>query len=327
MVKREDIFAKAFENQKKKLAKKQAEYDIKYAAFVSVEPRLAELDRRLASLGAQTAITALSGDSSALEALQKEIAEVNAERKALLSKMELKAVEYDCLVCRDTGYVGGKICECIRSEVKRLTIKALCEELSIDDCRFDNFDLSYYPSDTADGANPHDRMEQILAFCHKYTASFNPESSESLIFMGDTGIGKTHLSFAIVCELLQKGFDVVYGSAYNFISKIEAENFRERSNENYNAVISCDLLVIDDLGSEYTTPYFQSMLFNIINTRLLAKRPVLINTNLSVQELENRYTPRVSSRIFGNYKIQKFLGSDIRLKKMIARHNEGAKNV
>jgi DNA replication protein DnaC len=223
MLKREELYAQAFENKRKALARKKAEYEMKYAAFCSVEPRLSELDRALAAEGAQTAITALSGNSAALEALKKRINELSDEKKALLKKMGLEDIKYDCPICNDTGYKGGKICECVRDEVKKITVKSLSEEFSIEECRFDNFDLSFYPETADDGSSPHDKMQQLLAFCKDYVKTFSAANSKSLIFLGNTGLGKTHLSFAIVGELLEKGFDVVYGSAYSIFSKIPSQ--------------------------------------------------------------------------------------------------------
>ena len=136
--------------------------------------------------------------------------------------------------------------------------------------------------------------------------------------MGDTGLGKTHLTLAITYELLNQGFDVVYGAAYNLFSDMETEHFKLHTNERYTAAINCDLLVIDDLGGEFVSPYIQSLLYNIINTRDLANKPTIINTNLSMGEIAKRYTPRIASRLL-KYTDVDFIGNDIRQIKAIQK--------
>ena len=183
---------------------------------------------------------------------------------------------------------------------------------------FENFDLNFYKNEDVDGANPRKRMTAILKLCREYVINFNPRSSESLLFMGDTGLGKTHLTISITYELLNRGFDVIYGSAYNLFSDMETEHFTDHTNTKYDAAINSDLLVIDDLGGEFVSPYIQSLLYNIINTRDLSGKPTIINTNLSMAEIANRYTPRVASRLI-KYTAKKFIGNDIRQIKAIQK--------
>ena len=139
------------------------------------------------------------------------------------------------------------------------------------------------------------------------------------MFTGNTGLGKTHLSLSIVNELVKKDFDVLYSSAYNLFSKMENERFNLHTEDTYNYAISCDLLVIDDLGSEFVSPFIQTLIYNIVNTRILASKPVIINTNLEIDELETKYTARVSSRLLGNYVTKEFVGRDIRQIKSLSK--------
>ena len=195
-------------------------------------------------------------------------------------------------------------------------LEKLSAELPIKESGFDNFDLSFYPDDNSD-KSPRKRMEKIYKLCVSYTETFDPEASENLLFLGSAGLGKTHLSLAIVKELINKGFDCVYASSYNLFSAMENDHFSSRSNETYKAAVNCDLLVIDDLGSEFTSPFILSCIYNVINTRLLSKKPTVISTNLTIKEIETRYTPRISSRFIGNYCAKKFWGEDIRQIKML----------
>ena len=316
---REQSYAKAFENQKNKLSQKRAALEQALQNLTAQNPDFAEINRRLSSLGASVAITALSGDSAALAKLQGEMTELSARRDKILKAEGVGGVVYDCEKCHDTGYINGKICDCIHSAAKNIAIQSLSQSLPLTNCRFESFDLNYYPNRETDGANPRKRMTGILKLCREYVISFDPKQSESLLFMGDTGLGKTHLTLAVVYELLNRGFDVIYGAAYNLFSEMETEHFERHTNARYNAAVNCDLLVIDDLGGEFVSPYIQSLFYNIVNTRDLAGLPTVINTNLTMGEIASRYTPRVASRLI-KYTAKKFIGNDIRQLKAIEKN-------
>ena len=194
----------------------------------------------------------------------------------------------------------------------------LSAEMPLESCRFDNFDLKYYP-DKADreGNNPRRRMTAILKLCREYVINFSPEASENLLFIGEAGLGKTHLTLAIVSGVIEKGYLPVYGSAENLFSVIEAEKFSGNGKGSYDSMLKCDLLVIDDLGTEMATAFTKSALYNLINTRILNRKPTIINTNLTMKQIEERYSARVSSRLIGNYEGKRFLGMDIRQQKKL----------
>lgn len=315
MLNREEIFSQAFRNKKDLLTREKAEFDAAMSRFREENPEYVKIERKLASLGAQIAVTALSDDKSGLELLQREIAELSNEK----GKFNCPKMQYTCEKCRDTGYIGGKICGCIKDAAKKITVGRLCDELPLESCRFENFDLNYYPADDGSGGSPKKRMTQILKLCKEFVIDFSPKSEKNLLFMGSSGLGKTHLSLAMVSVLAERGFNVIYGSAYNLFSQMETEQFSLRSHESFNAAVECDLLVIDDLGGEFVSPYIQALLYNIINMRLLAERPTVISTNLSMSEIEDRYTPRVSSRLLGHYTAKKFAGKDIRQLKALEK--------
>ena len=235
----------------------------------------------------------------------------------LLKKAGIPEAEFDCDICKDTGFVNGKYCECVKRAAAKMLIEELSKVAPVDECRFENFDLNYYSGTETETGNPKKRMTEILKLCREYVINFNPSSSQSLLFLGNTGLGKTHLSLAIAYELILKGFDVIYGSAYNLFAKMESEHFGEHSDKSYIAAVGCDLLIIDDLGGEFVSPYIESLVYNIINTRLLARKPTIINTNLSMADINRIYTPRVASRLLGDYTARRFLGNDIRQQKSI----------
>lgn len=308
---REQSYTVAFEKQQEVLRYKKATFDAAMQNLRESNPDFAKINSRISFLGAQIATTALSGDIKTLQELQSEMTELSAARDAILKMASITDIVYDCDACKDTGYINGKICGCIHDAAKKIRLNDLSASLPLDSCRFENFDLNYYKNEELDGASPRKRMTAILKLCREYVINFNPKTSESLLFMGDTGLGKTHLTLAITYELLSQGFDVIYGAAYNLFSDMETEHFSNHTNTKYNAAIDCDLLVIDDLGGEFVSPYIQSLLYNIINTRDLGGKPTIINTNLSMAEIANRYTPRVASRLI-KYTAKKFIGNDIR---------------
>lgn len=315
---REQSYAKAFEKQKESLAQKKANFENSLKTLSQNNAEFAKLNQDLSKLGATLATVALSGDAATLNKLKTEMTALSSRRSEILKTANVSDITYCCPKCKDTGYVNGKICDCIHTAAKNILIQNLSASLPLENCRFENFDLNYYPQRSDDGSNPRKYMTGVFKMCREYVINFDPQKSESLLFMGNTGLGKTHLTLAMVYELLNRGFNVIYGAAYNLFSEMETEHFERRTNNAYNAAIDCDLLVIDDLGGEFVSPYIQSLLYNIINTRDLSGKPVIINTNLNMGEIAVKYTPRVASRLF-KYNSEKFIGDDIRLQKALQK--------
>ncbi len=315
---REQSYAKAFEKQKESLAQKKANFENSLKTLSQNNAEFAKLNQNLSKLGATLATVALSGDAATLNKLKTEMTALSSRRSEILKTANISDITYCCPKCKDTGYVNGKICDCIHTAAKNILIQNLSASLPLENCRFENFDLNYYPQRSDDGSNPRKYMTGVFKMCREYVINFDPQKSESLLFMGNTGLGKTHLTLAMVYELLNRGFNVIYGAAYNLFSEMEAEHFERHINSAYNAAIDCDLLVIDDLGGEFVSPYIQSLLYNIINTRDLSGKPVIINTNLNMGEIAAKYTPRVASRLF-KYNSEKFIGDDIRLQKALQK--------
>ncbi len=318
MITKEATYKKAFENIKQSLKEQQAKREMLLSSLYISNPRLAEIDRELSFIGANIAIAAISDGKKGVEDLKMKSEALTAEKKLLLEKAQIPEIKYNCDMCSDTGYVLGKICECVKREAAVIMARELSHEMPLENCRFDNFDLKYYSDkDDTDGQNPRRRMTAILKLCREYVIDFNPETSGNLLFMGEAGLGKTHLTLAIVSGVVEKGYMPVYASAENLFSAIEAEKFSGEGRGSYESVLGCDLLVIDDLGTEMATSFTKSVLYNIINTRILNRKPTIINTNLTMKQLEERYTPRVSSRLIGSYDGYKFIGRDIRQQKKI----------
>lgn len=223
-------------------------------------------------------------------------------------------IPYTCKKCNDTGFSGGYVCECRKALLKETAMQELASVSASAKCTFENFDVSYYPLpvDKNLGVSPQNRMKSVAEYCRCYAEDFDSES-ESLYLHGATGLGKTHLSLAIANVVTEKGYNVIYDSAQNIFTSLEREKFSYSGNgEREKELLDCDLLIIDDLGSEFVTSFTTSALYNIINTRINRSKPVIISTNLTETELEDKYTQRVTSRIIGNYVSLLFLGKDIR---------------
>ena len=317
MIIKEDIYKKAFEAKKNALNENKALRSSAIAAAYNAEPRLTEIDRSLSAIGASLAIAALSGGD--VTDLKKQSEALSREKRVLLDKFGVQDIRYDCPLCSDTGYVGGKICDCVKHLVSAFIAEEMSEEMPLGTSRFDNFDLKYYPDKDTKEGNPRRRMTTILKVCREYALKFDPKTSGNLLFMGSAGLGKTHLTLALAGEVIERGFIPVYGAAENLFSQIEKEKFTGENRGAYDAMIKSDLLVIDDLGAEMATSFSKSALYNLVNTRLLANRPMIINTNLTMKEIETRYTPRISSRLIGSFDAYKFIGPDIRQQKAVEK--------
>lgn len=244
-------------------------------------------------------------------ALQKRAAELLA-RDGLDNSSFLP--KYDCMLCGDTGMKNGSVCECVKTRMKKAAYQRLNRETPLELCSFDTFSLSVYPEEgTVKGTSPRRQMERVFDRCRRYAEEFD-RGSQSLLMQGGVGLGKTHLSLAIAGRVIERGFNAVYGSAQDFLTKIEAEKFgRERSGTDTLSLLKeCDLLILDDLGAEFSTPFNISVLYDLINNRLRTSSPTIISTNLSLDGLSRRYEERIVSRVTGEYSRIPFAGSDMR---------------
>lgn len=288
-------------------------------------PRIKEIDKNLSNTSIYIAKSVINGGSvtEELKKLKDSNRELQDERKALLKAYgydeNADEPKYACTKCDDKGMIekDGKTvyCECF----KKLLTDIACEELNkispLALSTFDTFKLSYYPQELSQqSASPYKRMSKIYDFCINYAFTFSP-ASKSLLIRGNTGLGKTHLSLAIANEVLKKGFGVVYVSAPDILSKLEKEHFSydyESENQTLDTLLECDLLIIDDLGTEFKTQYSTSCIYNIFNSRILSQKPIIINTNMTLKELESAYSERFVSRVIGSCDRLDFIGKDIR---------------
>ena len=288
------------------------------------QPRLREIDAELRATMGRILSTALrkgADPRAAVEALKKQNLGLQEERRLLLENLGLPA---DCLeekpacpLCADTGWRDGRMCRCLKAYCAREQQKELSRMLDLGSQSFETFSLEWYDQaeDPALGVSPRENMDWILRTCKRYAAGFGPGSG-NLLLTGAPGLGKTFLSAAIAREVSGEGFSVVYDTAAHIFDRFEARKFGREAGEAVEAdvdrVLDCDLLILDDLGTEMTTPFVQSALYTIVNTRVTDRRASILSTNLDLKELARRYSPQIVSRLEGEYQVLPFFGEDIR---------------
>lgn len=281
-------------------------------------PEIKEKEEIMAKAGLAV-IKALGMGEDAQEYI-KELEKINlrsqSERAALLKKNgypeDYLKVKHVCKLCNDKGFVNGKPCDCLKDILRSRAYERICSGLPVERCSFNDFNLKFYP-DEGSGITARKRMESVFNFCKAYADDFN-KNSPSLLMYGETGLGKTHMSLAIAGQAVKKGFGVIYTTSQNILNRLEKEKFGKSTEvtSTEESLMNCDLLILDDLGAEFITQFTISCIYNIINTRLLASKPVIISTNLTPNGIEEKYSQRIASRILSSYTILKFDGSDIR---------------
>lgn len=222
-------------------------------------------------------------------------------------------VRYSCSLCSDTGSVDTKVCKCLREIIIKERIARSAMGRLLETQSFDSFDLSVYDYDK----KVSERMKSILALAKNYVRDFD-KRKDNLLLIGPTGTGKTHISTAIAGELIHKGYDVIYDSTQNIISDFEADRFKSgygREESRSDKYFECTLLIIDDMGTEFSNQFTVATIYNLLNERQNKGLPTIISTNLSPEELAAKYEDRIYSRIIGNSRILPFEGKDHRVKK------------
>lgn len=272
------------------------------------------IDKELSGTGLLLFRTACMGED--IEPIKERNLALQEKRRAILVKLgypeDYTDVHYTCKACSDTGFVGTKMCACLKQLLIMKNIQSSGMGNLIDKQSFDNFNLDVYKN------NPevHARMERNLKLAKAYADNFASRRG-NLLLIGTTGTGKTHVSTAIAKAIISQGFDVLYDSVQNIVNDFERDKFKngynsaEQVSEKYN---ECDLLIIDDLGAEFVTQFSVSALYNLINTRQNKGLSTIISTNLSASELAGKYEGRIYSRIIGaDYTVLRFEGDDRRI--------------
>ena len=286
-------------------------------------PRLREIDielRRTMAQAAQAAFLQGSDGRELLEQAKQQNLALQQERQMLAETCFEPGYLDDsplCHICGGTGYVGSNMCECLR-ELCRQEQKKEVSILSGSTDSFQKFRLDYYPDriDPKYGASPRTIMERNFQCCRRYALSFSGDAG-NLLFVGGTGLGKTFLSACIARTGADRGFSVAYETANHLFGKLEQAKFNpsEESRREADMLLACDLLIIDDLGTEMPGQFVTAALYGLLNDRLLAGKPMVISTNLNVEEMNRRYSPQIASRLHGSFQRLTFVGEDIRVLK------------
>ena len=300
---------------------KAAAQDARAQAEAAV-PELRAAEAALRACGVRCALAGARGAGRAEAAAA--LAEARQKRDALLaaSGRSPQALEpkFTCPLCQDTGVAQGKTCQCVRREMQRLRREEIEAMSSLSVTRFDTMKLDYYPNtrDPQTGRSVRQYMAELLADLQDYAAAFDLDS-ENLMFTGNAGLGKTHAALAVAGSALDKGYDVIYISSPDFFSRVETLHFGSDPAGEKDALLEtvtgADLLILDDLGTEFNSSFVISTLYSLLNDRLGRRRPTILTTNITDGALlEKLYTEKVASRISA-FVPYRFLGDDIRLKK------------
>ena len=298
--------------------------------FCQKIPELASIDASISSASLDQAKKLLAGDDTALASLKEDIRSLSDRRRRLLSDAgfpeDYLEQHFECPDCQDTGYVGTKKCHCFLKAIIDLfytqsNLKGLLEQEN-----FEHFNFDYYSSNYRDrlsGQNSRELATRAYQECMNFIHNFDTEHGNLLLF-GNTGIGKTFLSHCIAKEVMDSLHSVLYLTASEFFDAL-LEKALTRNDEScllYEQIHQCDLLIIDDLGTERNTDFVVSQLFVCLNDRILNRKSTIISTNLTLEEIKTNYTERTFSRISNHYKILRLAGDDIRIQKKLMYREE-----
>ncbi len=302
-------YIRARENAEKKRAEIHAEI-----------PEIFEIDRVLSRTGLDIMAAISSGKT------QQRIAELEARNNELIAKRSelLKSngypadytdIKYECELCGDTGYVETAMCECMRRALVKAGYASSGLGNLIGKQTFDNFSLDYYAS------SERQRVEKSVHMLKRFAADFDKDTYCNFVMTGASGLGKTHLSTAVAQTVIDRGFDVLYVSAVGMLGDFEEKRFGNSAGasrvNDVSRYYDADLLIIDDLGTEVVNKFTQSYFYEVINTRINARKCTIINTNLAAKDIMDTYTERIASRILGEYQPLLFKGTDIRKQRVL----------
>ncbi len=286
-------------------------------------PRLREIDEEVATLSARKVRALITGQETGLDDLKNDIALLSQERSALLLSegypQDYLKMHYTCPLCQDTGYIGSQKCSCFKkAEIELLYTQSNLKEI-LEKENFDHFSFDLY-SDTitndSTGLSARETARRAYDIAQTFVKNFD-SSFENLFLYGDTGVGKTFLSHCIAHDLLESAHCVLYFSAFDLFDHLAGSAFSRKDDKpGEDLVFDCDLLIIDDLGTELTNSFVASQFFLCINERIMRKKSTIISTNLKLEDFSATYSERTFSRIASNYRMVKLIGKDIRIQKI-----------
>ena len=289
-------------------------------------PRIIEIENTMSGLSVEQARNLLNGDEHALSSLKDEIAGLSNQKKELLASHgypgDYLELQYSCPDCRDTGYIGTQKCHCFqRAIIDLLYTQSNLQEI-LEDENFSTCSLDYYSNSHIDpltGRSSLESMRTALKTCLEFVDTFSDKFCNILLY-GDTGVGKTFLSHCIAKELIESSYSVIYFTATQLFDVFAENKFGKREEHNGDVlehIYGCDLLIIDDLGTELANSFTTSQLFVCLNERILRRKSTIISTNLSLEDVNAVYSERTFSRLSSNYIMLRLTGDDIRIQKKL----------
>ena len=298
----------------------------RYEEAYSAIPKLREIDDAISSLSVERGRQLLDGDGSALSSLKSDIQKLLSKKYALRRENHFPEgyleMHYVCGDCQDTGYIGDRKCHCLEKAI----INLLYEQSNLNNVlaseNFSTFSLDYYSPghiDPKTGRSSRDAIEAALKACHDFVDNF-ASGSDNLLLYGDIGVGKTFLSHCIAKELLEKSYSVIYFSASRLFEFLAKDIFGKKDPSKEDArshIYNCDLLIVDDLGSELPNTFTVSQFFMVLNERILRRKPMIMSTNLTLEKIKGLYSERIFSRISSSFTMLRLTGDDIRIQKKL----------
>ena len=321
------VLHRAMVQRRAQKEQREAEQEQLRQTLYQTLPRLREIDRQLRQtmfLVLKDAVAAGKDPTAAMSAIREQNRALQEEQRQILLKNGYAADALDdtpaCSLCGDTGYRGAEPCQCLKTLYTQEQIRELSKLLHLGQQSFDTFSLDVYSTQVwpEKGISPRENMDLIYEICLGYARKFGNYYFNNLFLSGGPGLGKTFLSACIAKEVSQRGFSVVYDTAPQILAQFEAQKFSKEPLEGEAAeaelrrYLHCDLLIVDDWGTELTTPFAQSAFYTLINRRLGDAYHTVINSNLSLEAVQRRYSAPIYSRIAGEYRTLTFFGEDIR---------------
>lgn len=302
------------------LKERREEISKKLPAVLDIESQIAKLCINLSI----SSFKDIKNREEYLNKLRESITNLRIKKSELLATngfpIDYTSLHYRCSKCKDTGYVGNKRCTCYKQKLVTLYYKNSELSAMLKNDNFENFNINYYSSSRTgdEPKSPRKNIEEkIIPSVMDYLKNFSAINI-NLLFYGGSGTGKTFLSHCIAKDLLDKGFLVVYRTSDDLLQEIKRIKF-ENDSTLEDLLLNCDLLIIDDLGTEQITDFSSTEMFNLLNKKLLLNKKMLISTNYSLEKLSRTYSERITSRLLGNFTLFKFYGEDIRIKTNLAR--------
>jgi len=327
MSRRTDTYNQIIASYEKTREKNAAKQKKRYNLLCEKFPRIEEIDREIRLIGIESVKASIldpKNAASIAKELDKKIDVLKAEKDGIISSSGIEDgfldMEYDCELCKDTGYIENEKCICLKNKLLNANYDMSNIKNILEFENFSTFNINYYSDDIDEeyGISPKTNALSNLNEAIEFCSSFG--NGNSLMIFGEPGLGKTFLCNCIAKELLDNGHTVIYTTSWQLFKKLADATFRCEDDDNaYNDaledILSCELLIIDDLGTELTNSFSVSELFNILNQRFNNSLSTILSTNLSLAELTEKYSERITSRIIGNCEILRFFGQDIRILK------------